>query len=282
MENEKDQIGYEYKMGDYERIAQRFIIPMYLKDYDDSIQPSSSATMIKYFNSYFLIFAAHAVAYKEENLKKIGCLKNDGEFEYLITKHRNKYSIYEKEDIVIFECHVPDRNYFDLDDPRESIFLNKRLCWIGFPVKDSISLHRSKQKPEKIREKYLTRDSLNTVFRNANFYLLQADDFNSEYDDSIVGSYTNKNLLLKVAGFKPDGISLKGMSGGAMFFSPCFPVSPRSSIERLNKKFDLNDFETFKYHFYQFAGIGLEYKNGLIKGISKNKLKKLINDFIQK
>ena len=70
MENEKDQIGYEYKMGDYERIAQRFIIPMYLKDYDDSIQPSSSATMIKYFNSYFLIFAAHAVAYKEENLKK--------------------------------------------------------------------------------------------------------------------------------------------------------------------------------------------------------------------
>ncbi|WP_107976660.1 hypothetical protein [Neisseria mucosa] len=281
MKNKEDQNEYKYRMGNYERIAQRFIIPIYFKDYDGFISPSSSATMIKYLHRYFLVFAAHAINYEEQKLKKIGCIRNDGEFEYLITEHQDKYFIYEKEDIVIFECSVPGRNYFDLDNAKESIFMNKKLCWIGFPVKNSISLHKSKQNPEKIKNKYIAKDSINIIFKNTSFYLLQAKNINSENDESIIGSYVNRNLSLQVAGFKPDGISLQGMSGGAMFFSPCLPTDPKSSIDWLNKKFDINDFEIFKYHFYQFAGIGLSYKDELIKGISKNNLKRLIEDFIK-
>jgi len=258
-----------YDANHYDRMAQRFVNPIYYKDEDESINFSSTMTFIKYENEFFLIFAAHALPNKNNYLENMGMLTTDGNFMSLseITKGSE---IYKEYDIVV--CHtidaIPLKNYFDLNHINLLINFNTYFFnWVGFPIKKAKKLyHKTKSSPEHLKESLSILDDGVHKWDNARFLILAAK-FKSTNELNVEGEFENTNVNYKHEGFKEQGYGLKGMSGGAFYLE--------SKIKETTTQ-NIND-------LYEFIGIGLEYrKNILVKGASRNIIIEILNDYLNK
>lgn len=258
-------------MGNYERVAQRFVLPIYIKamQTNDSIEFISTATLIEFNSRKFMIIPAHAVNSSVELIKNLGVINGNGEFNYLIN-HATKHKMYNEFDVIIFEIYI-DRYYFNLNSVSNELPKLAELCWIGFPKKEATSFHKTKQEPSKIKDSFVDRDNINLIFKNASFRLIKTMTDINDDGTHIFGKYTNRNVFFKKAGFKQNGGSLSGMSGGAMFFCQTNKLTGNETLDELTSQKD---------SFYQFAGIGLLFsdKKEIIQGLSQNKLKELLID----
>ncbi len=92
---------FSYQSDEYDRQAQRFVIPLYIKDNLENYQYSSTGTFVKYNEHYYMIFAAHALE-NTLDVNKIHTFSNDGTL-YQILEHSIGYKIFQNEDIVIID-----------------------------------------------------------------------------------------------------------------------------------------------------------------------------------
>lgn len=256
-----------YKSNEYQRMAQRFVYPIYTKDELGNFNFSSTMTYLKYKEIYFCVFAAHALN-KNSNIKSIGYLGTDGVFTSFgdIEVFRN-YKVFQEHDIVVcnslpFEL----KNYFDLDNDNGQLNVNKILNWIGFPAKKAKEYHRTKSSVEYIK-KDISRSDLDDgvpKLENAEYLWLKGKIVTNN-DIQISASFENKKVTYQHEGYKENGYSPKGMSGGALFF---FKGNNSNSVIDINKMF-------------KFAGIGLEYNGKLIKGVSRKLMIKILDMYIE-
>jgi len=245
--------------------AQRHIYPLYRKDGRGGYEFSSTMTFVKFEGQYFCVFAAHALSPREDQLDEIGALNTDGGFMPLSSVARS-HKICRNRDLCA--CHTGEfehKNYFDLDFESSTEFVDD-FGWIGFPKKKAVqSIHSSKASKENIQG-YLS-DGVEGLRKwgNANFLLLGVE-FESETEKEVTGKHANENVEYTHEGFKQQGYSLKGMSGGALFKGP--------------KKIHTKD--PLISDIFQFFGIGLEYKNGLIvKGASRRSVEGLLKELLE-
>lgn len=254
-----------FRVDDFALQAQRHIYPLYRKDGTGGYEFSSTMTFVKLEGQHFCVFAAHALSPREDHLDEIGVLKTDGEFMPLSSISRS-HKICRDRDLCA--CHtrqIEHKNYFDLDIESSTEFVEK-FGWIGFPKKKAVQkIHRTKATKENV-QKYLS-DGVDGLkkWNNADFLLLGVE-LVSETDDEVTGKHVNENVQYTHEGFKEQGYALKGMSGGALFKGP-HKIHSKDPV--------LGD-------IFQFFGIGLEYKNGLIvKGASRQSVKKLLRELLQ-
>lgn len=250
----------------YEINAQRYINPLYLKDEVGGYSFSSTMTFVKFKNKYFFVFAAHALSKSTNNIDHIGFLKTDGEFMPL-SEVTISYEICRDKDLVVCKTiGMFEKNYFDLDASKSNTEFSKDFGWIGFPKKKAVQIiHKSKASSEKIKG-FLT-DGIDgrQKWNNARFLLIGVEQ-TLESTSEIFGHFDNSNVKYAHEGFKENGYSLKGMSGGALFRGPMKINSEPCSLSDL----------------YDFAGIGLEYdiNRKLVKGASKNSVKELLEKLL--
>ena len=257
----------EYRSDNFERMTQRFVNPIFVKDEMGNIRFSSTMTFVKYSREYFCIFAAHAIPNKDNNIDSMGYLSADGEFVYFNEIIKSK-KIFNNHDIVICNTFRPLhlKNYFDLDQKQSFIGIHKNLfSWVGFPAKKAKKqYHKTQSSKEHIIKDVSFLDDGVAKWNNAE-YLIITSKIESHNNIEISGYFENKKIDYKYSGFKEKGYSLKGMSGGAFFFEP----KDRVIDSDLNKKF-------------QFAGIGLEYQGEkLIKGASRVLIINLLKEYIE-
>ncbi|MBC3382024.1 hypothetical protein H8I69_23190 [Serratia fonticola] len=259
---------FTYKSDDFERALQRYITPLYVKDELGNYNYSSTATLIFFNNSHYLIFTAHALKDGGGELKSFYIMRRDGEF-LAILENAIGYEVYDEDDVVIvewFNARIEEKNYFDLNKKLTLNGFNKKYFgWIGFPknkkkIKDLI--HNTKTK-EKIASEHVIEYDNGHYFTKIK-YLTLYSEINSNNDLHISGYYNpEEGVELKYAGKKSTGPSLPGMSGGAMFY--CHKT--------LKLQQDLD--KTF-----QFAGLGIEHKkDNSIVGVSRNRIIKLLMDY---
>lgn len=255
----------KFRVSPYELNAQRHIYPLYITDNRGGYEFSSTMTFVKSKGNNFCIFAAHAIHPKTDGIEQIGVFTTDGKFMPISTVSIN-HKVCRKRDLVACLTSGPfeSKHYFDLDSIESSTEFMKDFGWIGFPKKKAVEkIHHTKATKEKIQG-YLTEgDDGLKKWTNANFLLLGVK-LESESETEITGVYINKNTKYTHEGFKSNGYSLKGMSGGALFRGP----------KKLNNPQSLSD-------IFQFAGIGLEYQNNrLVKGASRRAVETLIEEVV--
>lgn len=257
----------EYKANEYYRQAQRFVYPLYKKDGMGGFSFSSTATFATYKGRFFCIFAAHALTADEETVENIGMLTTDGNFVPLSVSCK-AYKIYRDHDIVICISDTPfePRNHFNLA-PRESAteFNTEGFGWIGFPQKKAVqTIHKSKASPDKIINHLSVASDGRPVWSNAKFLMIGAM-LESKSESVIIGRFENVGVNYEYEGFKQQGYSPRGMSGGALFYGPKKFHSTPQSLEDL----------------FLFAGIGLEYDRISIKGVPKERIISLIEEMLK-
>jgi hypothetical protein len=158
------------------------------------------------------------------------------------------------------------KNYFDLDKDSGSLNVNKILNWIGFPAKKAKGYHKTKSSAEYIK-KHISGSDLDDgipKLQNAEYLWLKGKVVVNN-DIKISASFDNTKVTYQYEGYKENGYSPKGMSGGALFF---FKENNSNSVIDINKMF-------------KFAGIGLEYNGKLIKGVSRNLMIKILDMYIE-
>jgi len=69
-----------YRAGAFERLAQRFINPLYVMDGCGGYQFSSTMTFLTYRDEFYCIGAAHGLPERERSIDRIGFLGTDGNF----------------------------------------------------------------------------------------------------------------------------------------------------------------------------------------------------------
>lgn len=253
---------FKYKSDDYDRQKQRFIIPLYIKDKLGNYNYSSTGTFIKYKVNHYLVFASHAL---NDNLsiEDIFLFNNEGNLEQII-KDSCGYKIFLEDDIVIvdyFNIAFNGKNYFNLNINNLVGFNKNYFGWIGFPISKTKSLakviHKTKSS-ETLKKDFIHIDEKGTFFKNTEYFSIISRLMPSN-KNTIQGKYDRRKVNLKYAGDISMGPHPKGMSGGAMYFF--------TKNERLKDTLD----DTFR-----FAGIGLEYKDNIIKGISKDRIIELL------
>lgn len=254
-----------FKADDFSLQAQRHIYPLYRKDGTGGYSFSSTMTFVKFEGQHFCVFAAHALSPREDQLNEIGVLKTDGDFMPLSSISRS-HKICRDRDLC--SCHtreVAHKNYFDLDTKSSTEF-GENFGWIGFPKKKAVqSIHRTKASKESIQAHLSDGVDGLQKWTNANFLLLGIE-FESETEKEVIGKHINEDVQYTHEGFKKQGYSLKGMSGGALFKAP--------------KKIHTKD--PVMSDIFHFFGIGLEYKNGLIvKGASRQSVEELLKELLQ-
>lgn len=259
-------MNQKFRVNGYELQAQRHIYPLYMADGRGGYEFSSTLTFVRFRNEHFCVFAAHALPRSMDKLHQIGVLSTDGEFMALSTVEIS-HKICRDRDLCV--CHTigpfEHKNYFDLDVVESSTEFFENFEWIGFPMKKAVQrIHSTKASSEKIRG-YLT-DGVEGLqkWTIAEFLLLGIEQ-KSVSQTEVTGLHINQNVDYTHEGFKQQGYSLKGMSGGALFRRPKKVItdSPRLS------------------DIFQFVGIGLEYKNGqLVKGASKSAVQKLLEELL--
>lgn len=249
----------------YEGQSQRFIQTLWIKDEIGGYKFSSTATFLKFRNNFFCIFAGHALPKNSTSLNNIGFLNIHGEFVSL-SEITYRFRSYDNYDIVV--CGLlgeeSGKNYFDLsDDEVSSNFQNEMFNWIGFPYKKATSsYHRTKVEAGKISQDIVQLDDGTPFWKNAKFLIMEAK-FLGDDGIHITGYSPSKNVTYEIEGFKENAYSPKGMSGGALFQSP-------------KKEFNLT--QPLNELFY-FVGMGIEYENDKIKGVSRNIILNLLEEF---
>lgn len=256
---------FKYRSDNYDRETQRFVVPLYIKDELGNYNYSSTGTFLKYKQNHYLIFAAHALN-NISSIDNICFFHIDGKLEHII-KDSIGYKIFEKEDIVVvdyFNKFFDGKNYFNLDITHLTGLDKKNFAWTGFPVSKTKSaaknIHKTKSS-ETLKRDFIHSDNNGIFFKNAEYFTILSKllIFNK---DIIQGKYNREKINLKYAGDLSMGPHPRGMSGGAMYFFP--------KDTKLKDTLD---------NTFRFAGIGLEYKNNTIKGISKDKIIELLNIF---
>lgn len=254
----------EYKANEYYRQAQRYIYPLYKKGEFGGYIFSSTATFVTHKKQYFCIFAAHALEVNEKTLEKIGFLTTDGSFVSLAEACKS-HKIYENHDVVICAADTPfeSRNHFDLDPkPSDSEFNTTAFGWIGFPQKKALkTIHPSKSTPDKIVGHLSIADDGQLMWNHANFLIIGAE-IEEESAQQIVGKFENKDVAYEYEGFKQQGYSPRGMSGGALFHGPRKLCPEPKGLEDM----------------FLFAGIGLEYDGSFIKGVPRDLILSLVEE----
>ncbi len=257
----------KFRVTEYELVAQRHINPLYMADGRGGYEFSSTMTFVRFKNETFCVFAAHALPSKAGDMDKICLLTAGGEFMALsevevshkICRHRDLVACHTK---VPFEC----KNYFELDAVKSSTEFFENFGWIGFPKKKAVQkIHSTKASKENIQA-YISDGVEGRQKCTGAEFLLLGVELESESENEIIGIHINKNVNYAHGGFKEQGYSLKGMSGGALFRTPkkINTDSPR-----------LTD-------MYQFCGIGLEYKNNRwVKGVSSRSVQELLEDMLR-
>ncbi|HBC5557046.1 TPA: hypothetical protein KEU64_002310 [Proteus mirabilis] len=254
-----------FRVTEYELNAQRHVLPLYMKDGNDGYLFSSTMTLVRFMDQPFCIFASHALPRSGDALAQIGLLTTDGGF-LPISEIEVAHKICRDRDLVAVKTinYIDYKHYFNLDSLGSTTDFSENFGWIGFPKKKAVqAINKSKASSEKIKE-YLTEgtDGLKK-WNNANFLLIGVKQL-SESEIEITGTFDNTNVEYEHEGFKETGYSLKGMSGGALFRGP-MKINTDSP--------DLED-------FYDFAGIGLEYTNNIVKGASKYAVKQLLSEVL--
>ncbi|WP_241075892.1 hypothetical protein [Achromobacter insuavis] len=257
----------DYKANEYYRQAQRFIYPLYKREELGGYCFSSTATFATYNKKYFCIFAAHALDINESTLDNIGFLAIDGTF-ISLSESCKSHKIYQDHDIVICVSEQPfePRNHFNLSQQKsETEFNTDSFGWIGFPQKKAIQvIHRSKASPDKIANHLSVADDGRLKWNHAKFLIIEAKiDFIS--DLLISGKFENKDVNYEYEGFRQQGYSPRGMSGGALFHGPKKLGADPKSLDDI----------------FLFAGIGLEYDGSSIKGVPKDLIVSLIEKSIE-
>lgn len=255
----------KYEAREYYRQAQRFIYPLYKKNGLGGFSFSSTVTFVTYKKRFFCIFAAHALDDNECTMEEIGMLATDGVFVPL-SESCKSHKIYKNYDIVICTSETPfePRYYFDLEPYDSKTNFNKRVFgWIGFPQKKAQkTIHQSKASPEKIARHLSVSDDGRPIWGHAKFLIIWVK-IDTKSDQQITGRFENKNVDYEYEGFKSQGHSPRGMSGGALFHP-----SEKLCAEPRHKD------------MFLFAGIGLEYDGSLIKGAPTELIVSLIEEHI--
>ncbi|OEE16300.1 hypothetical protein [Aliivibrio fischeri] len=255
--------SFIYKSDDYDRQAQRFVVPLYLKDELGNYQYSSTATLAMYNDHYYLIFAAHAVP-KDNGINLFHILQNDGSF-YKIEDISVKHKVFVTEDIVIVDCfnqRFDGKNYFNLNETHLRGFEKNLFAWIGFPSSmcKSKKIHNSRSS-ESLKNEYVHSDDTGLYFKSARYFSIMSK-IKANNQAVISGEYERKNAYLKYKGEVSTSVHPSGMSGGAMYFF--------SKSQQLKDNLD----DTFR-----FAGIGIEYKKDkTIIGVPRCKVLNLIEE----
>jgi hypothetical protein len=256
-----------YNSDGFERMAQRFVNTVYFKDELGDIHFSSTCTFVRFRGEFFTIFAAHAIPNTNEDISLMGHLGTDGKF-YSITEISKGHKVYKEHDLVICNTTGPLelKNYFDLDVKDSLIGFRKNIMtWIGFPKKKATEkYHRTKASDAHIKAELSMLDDGVLKWNNARYLMVQSKIKVNNHAE-IIGRFDTKNVQYKYEGPKDNAYSLKGMSGGAIFFEPNNRDLTDASSEQL----------------FRFAGIGLEHrKNQDIKGASRKLVTGLLCDYI--
>ncbi|MBS7418655.1 hypothetical protein [Pseudomonas syringae] len=255
---------FSYQSDDYDRNAQRHVVPLYVKDNLGNYEFSSTATLAKYNGHHYFLFAAHALS-EGVSIDQVYTFMTDGSF-YQLTKNAIGYKVFEKEDIAIvdsFNVAFEGKNYFNLNLSGLSGFNKNHFAWIGFPASKSKSkkVHNTKSK-ESLAQQYVEAGDDGSYFKNAKYFSI-CSRLISNNNAEITGKYVRQNTSLKYAGAVSTAPHPAGMSGGAMYFF--------SKNQKLKESID----DTFR-----FAGIGIEYrKDNTIIGVPKVKIIELLKHF---
>jgi hypothetical protein len=255
---------FTYQSDDYGRQSQRFVIPLYLKDELGNYEFSSTATLVKYQEHHYILFAAHALC-GGANFDDVHTFGADGQF-HKIMNFAIDHQIFKDEDIAIVDCFnrpIEGKNYFDISKKSLIGFEKKAFAWTGFPVSQSSSkkIHRNKTQ-ESLKNKYIYDDDNESYFTNARYFTI-ISKLQTNNKIEITGKYDRKNANLKYKGVVSTGPHPKGMSGGAMYYF----AKNRVLKENLD--------DTFR-----FAGIGIGYKkDNTIVGVPSIKIIELIEIF---
>lgn len=255
---------FTYQSDDYDRNAQRHVVPLYIKDNLGNYEFSSTGTLAKYNGHHYFLFAAHALS-GGVSIDRVYTFMTDGSF-YQLTKDAIGYNVFEKDDIAIvdsFNIVFEGKNYFNLNLDSLSGFDKNHFAWIGFPASKSKSkkVHNSKSK-ESLTQQYVKTGDDGSYFTNAKYYSI-CSRLISNNNAEITGKYVRQNTSLKYAGAVSMAPHPAGMSGGAMYFF--------SKNQKLKESID----DTFR-----FAGIGIEYrKDNKIIGVPKIRIIELLERF---
>lgn len=256
--------SYLYQSDNYDRQSQRFVVPLYIKDELGNYGFSSTGTLVKYKDSHFIIFAAHALD-GGVDFERVYLFFYDGTF-HKIKTFAIGYQIFKDDDIVIVDCFnraFEQKNYFDIEKKSLIGFEKHYFAWAGFPISQSTSksVHKSKQ-PEALKDKFVHADESGNYFKNARYFTI-ISKIHTNNKLEITGHYNRNNINLKYKGEVSMAPHPKGMSGGAMYFF--------SKRQVLKSDLDLT---------FRFAGIGIEYRNnGSIVGVARGRIIELLDRF---
>lgn len=253
--------SFQYQSNEYERQAQRFVIPLYVKDELGNYEFSSTGTLAKYNGSYYILLAAHALG-ANLSLEQFYIFQTDGEF-FKLTDLASTYKVHTDDDLVIVDCFnqiLDGKNYFNLNENKLIGFEKKYFAWTGFPLSmcKSKKIHRSKSSSG-LKEQFVHEDEEQVYFKSAKYFTIESK-IKGNNALNITGSYDRKNVELKYKGKVSTGPSPQGMSGGAMY--------QFAKGKKLKESLD----DTFR-----FVGIGIEHKkDNQIVGVSKARVLSLI------
>lgn len=258
---------FHYNSDDFDRQAQRFVVPLYTKDELGNYYYDSTGTLVQRNGIHFVIFAAHALVFNRCTINDIYFLFADGTF-VPILQYARGYKVLIDEDIVIvdwFNTRLESKNYFNLDKKFSFLGIYRdRFKWIGFPVSKTKTkgIHNSKSKESICSENTTTLESGKYFTKQSYFQILSPLlAFNDKY---IKGIYEAKNVRLKYNQNTTTGPAINGMSGGAMYFFS-FHQIVYPNLE----------------NSFVFAGIGLEHiQKKEIVGISRFKVINLIDNYL--
>lgn len=255
-----------YKMGDYERIVQRHIMPLWIKDKDGGYDFSSTSTFIKYYDKPYCIFTEHCLKGGIIAFEEIGTFGDKGAF-ISISDISSQHYVFEESDIVVCSMigFAPRKRHFDLNKKYDGHEFNKKILnWLGFPAKKSKKhYHHTRVKAGRVADDLRPADDGQLIWRNADFLWPEAE-FMQESGDFLEAYHSQKNTTYQIEGTKSQGYSLAGMSGGALFYVP----KPSGDQETVDGEIII-----------EFAGMGTDYNHNVIKGVSINKIMNLIDSF---
>lgn len=264
---------FKYNSNDFERQAQRFVIPLYLRDELDNYHYSSTGTYIKYNSGFYLICAAHAVSDKE-NLKDLNWLSPSGEMVGVLSQSLY-FKVFREDDIIVidyFNQSSEGKNYFNLN---YQVSLNefKNYCldsfyWIGFPNSwNKLKTVSNTKSSNTLKEANFHVDDSGTYMKSIKYLMFPAMYIKPNSSNEVKGVIQTKNLQFKYRSNKSDAPSLRGMSGGA-FFTTVLTTTEGHKFESIEKSF-------------LFLGIGVERsKDNIVKGVSKKRLIEILDKYI--
>ncbi|MGG7596756.1 hypothetical protein ACQ4OD_06930 [Pseudomonas sp. WC1] len=255
---------FNYQSDNYDRNAQRHVIPIYIKDSLGNYEFSSTGTLAKYNQHHYILFAAHALS-GSVSIDRLYTLMTNGSF-YKLCESAIGHKIFEQEDIAIidhFNVAFEGKNYFNLNLSSLNGFDKNKFAWIGFPASKSKSkkIHKSKSS-ESLASQYIVDGGDGLYFTSGKYFSICSKIITNN-NAEITGKYVRENSSLKYAGPVSMAPHPAGMSGGAMYFF--------AKDQKMKSTID----DTFR-----FAGIGIEYrKDNKIVGVPRVKIIDLLQQF---